>query len=213
MNLLRLVIWLLLYALFLVRTVLFRTYLFVMFLSKDGAAWLLFLLSGTLVLLSWPLTGALLEEWFVPIQAEIDGFARVLQRETGSEVLSGLLSQWALEITLAISGLITVRLLKAVSGVLRTILAAFPMPARPLPPQRVWLPPAHRIRAVACRLSVPRLPLRWWSGDQAELLDYLKPELRAMIGELPPSPDLSSRDSAPAPEQPPLRSPAVQPAE
>lgn len=213
MNLLRLVIWLLLYALFLVRTVLFRIYLFVMFLSKDGAAWLLFLLSGTVVLLSWPLTGALLEDWFAPMQREIDGFARSLRRETGSEVLSGLLSQWALEITLAISGLIIVRLLKAVSGVLRTILAAFPMPARPLPPQRVWLPPAHRIRAVACRLSVPRLPLRWWSGDQAELLDYLKPELRAMIGELPPSPDLSGRDSAPAPEQPPLRSPAVQPAE
>ncbi len=213
MNGFRLFVWLLLYALFLARVAFFHAYLFILFISKDGAAWLLFLLSAGALLLSWPVTGPVLEAWFAPAQAEVDTYARALARETdfGAELMP--FAAWALEAAILAAGLVAVWCLRRIAGVLRILLAAFPMPARPLPPQRVWMPPAHRVRAVTCRLDVPRLPLRWWNGATADLTACLAPEVRRLIGQpeeafpVPPRPPAGPEEQTAAPE------PAAQPAE
>lgn len=76
----------------------------------------------------------------------------------------------------------------ALSRIIRPILAAFPTPARPLPPAKPFIVPKFKVKAVPVRMRVPALPHGRYRGNIAKI----ERRYPAPIREL-----LARRDSAP----------------
>lgn len=164
MNVLHLFIYTVRLVLFLLRSVLFRCYLLLIFFAKDAAPLLTMLVMAVGLWLSWSVSAP----W-------LDGqYALWIAPERSTE-------PWELFAAVGVGGFALYVLLGWIQRLLRFVLAAFPFPRRPLPPVLHWMPPKHHIRPVTCRIDVPRLPLRFWDGNLPSLTQRLRPELRAIL--------------------------------
>lgn len=190
--------WFLLrYAFYQLRLMLFRIFLLLVFFARPAAPAVTLLGLLLALFLGWksaePTLRLLVSRW-------IDPWLGWLARQ-GPLFSDGLdlIAPFRLELTLGCGLLLLYVGLKLFGNLLWFLLSPLPFPERPLPP--VWFrgPRRHRIRAVRCRIATPRLKRRYWRGDVAALEQYLKPELRALL-EAPPVPA-----SLPAPETRPKK--------
>lgn len=190
MNLFHLTIYLIRLALFIVLSLLFRIYLSMIFLTKEAAP--------ILIVTAISVSGYLTRTWSVPwLEALVAPTGAALHAEI-TKLPAGFPLRIAYELAsphlfliAAAAGLFLLWcVLHWTRRILRFVMAAFPLPPRPLPPVRYWTPPVHRIKAVPCTIDVPALPLRYWDGSLAPLVARLSPDVRAII---------TQQDSHPAP--------------
>ncbi|MEO1316745.1 MAG: hypothetical protein AAFW01_09180 [Pseudomonadota bacterium] len=168
--------------------VFFRLYLFLIFLTKDGARWVFAIVAAGAGIgfqgFAAPFVDPVLAGWIDPLVAQ-------LKPEHVLVEVDAALTPRRYEIALGTIIFAGMVLITWSGWLLRPILAALPMPARPLPPILRRVTPRHVIRAVLCRSTVPRLPLRYYGGERPALVRRLPSPLTALLAAPPmlPAPE------------------------
>ncbi|GIT93307.1 hypothetical protein JANAI62_37420 [Jannaschia pagri] len=183
MNLFHWIIYLLRLPLYLVFSALFRVYLLLIFLTRSAAPFLVTVAFGAAAyfgrdwaepyVLAWhaDLTRSALGTW----QGDFARFAGRAPYEIGALAAgAGLfLGLWWFQ------------------APLKHVLLAFPMPQRPMPPIRHWVPPAHQLKAYSVYRAVPELPLRFVDGRIETFLARLDPKVQTALRQKRPQAPLS----------------------
>lgn len=172
------VLYLIQLAIYLCLLVFFRLYLFLIFLTKDGARWVFAIIAASAGIgfqgFAAPFVDPVLAGW-------IDPHVDQLKPKHVLVEINALLAPWRYEIALGIVIVVSMFLISWSGKLLRPLLSALPMPARPLPPILRRVTPRHVIRAVRCRIAVPRLPLRYYGGERPVLVRRLPAPLKTLL--------------------------------
>lgn len=163
------------------RLLLFRAYLFLMFVMRLGGAIVVSVAAG----------GAFLAlermetNWLsVAPEYVFDPVRRFRDDVLASEYLLGLYDPSHTHGYLIVTGLLTLALFVAIrvaTKISAPVVYAFPMPRRPLPPVLRWIPPEHKIEAVKAAIATPRRRAGRWSGDWQAIAHRLPERLQALL--------------------------------
>lgn len=172
------VLYLIQLVIYLCLLVFFRLYLFLIFLTKDGARWVFAIVAAGAGIgfqgFAAPYVDPVLAGWIDPLVGQLKPEHMLVE-------IDAFLAPWRYEIALGVVVIVGMIVISWSGWLLRPILAALPMPARPLPPILRRVTPRHVIRAVRCRIAVPRLPLRYYGGERPVLVRRLPSPLKALL--------------------------------
>ncbi len=205
MNIIRLCWYLVRLALFLVRIVVFRSYQLLFFLARPGGPFMALCLVCAGLYASWHWSGPALAAFLAPLWEPVLAWSAARPAGDGLRDLVELIAPVRIELSIGTGLVLLYWPLGWLQWMLWYVLPAFPVPRRPIRPMFLWLPGKHRIEQATCRIEVPKLPLRFWDGDQGRLERYLSPQVRILLDRpldaLLPAPALPE-DPVEAPQAP-----------
>lgn len=197
----RFIVFLVAAALYPVRFAAYCLHVFVVFLTKPGAR---FILPAIVIFGAWASyeTGGTVESLVEPA-------AQFVREVLGTEW--GELAYRYRGILASVAGFFVIGwLVDIIAGLLRPIVHSLPAPRRPLWPLLPLRVPGHTIATVPATVAVTSPGKGRYRGDLAEIVTRLQPDIRTLLEARPrPEPVGPAAVKPPAPQEPPEPSPVM----